>query len=146
MQSFTDDMVACMDAADLVICMGGYNTVCELLTLGKRAIVVPRVMPVQEQWIRAERMAELGLLRAIHPDAVSPELLMTALAEELAKGDSDSGYRYPINLNGLSGVRDALASLMDGLPETNFIPLKQGLLNRVQQKKTSGDFSLRVGQ
>src|SRR5450759_3509217 len=56
---FTDDLVSYMDAADLVVCMGGYNTICELLTLHKRAIVIPRVEPVAEQRIRAERMSAL---------------------------------------------------------------------------------------
>ena len=49
LQAFSDDMMSLIDAADLVVAMGGYNTVCEVLTLGKRAIVVPRVRPVQEQ-------------------------------------------------------------------------------------------------
>jgi predicted glycosyltransferase len=40
----------------------------EILSLRKRAVVVPRTQPVEEQWIRAQRMAELGLFAAIHPD------------------------------------------------------------------------------
>jgi predicted glycosyltransferase len=112
MQSFTDDMMACMDAADLVISMGGYNTVCELLTLRKRAIVVPRVNPVQEQWIRAERMAKLGLMRAIHPQDVTPALLMKMVQEELAKINIHPRNLYQINLDGLSGVCGSISKLM----------------------------------
>ncbi len=112
-QNFTDDMMACMDAADLVISMGGYNTVCELLTLHKRAIVVPRVMPVQEQWIRAERMANLGLLRAIHPEKMTPSILMATVQDELSKLNVHPRSLYQINLNGLSGVCDSINQLMD---------------------------------
>ncbi len=112
-QNFTDDMMACMDAADLVICMGGYNTVCELLTLRKRAIVVPRVAPVQEQWIRAERMSKLGLLRTIHPQAITPSLLMETVEEELSKVNVHRRNLYQINLNGLTGVCDSIYRLMD---------------------------------
>lgn len=112
MQSFTDDMMACMDAADLVISMGGYNTVCELLTLRKRAIVVPRVAPVQEQWIRAERMAKLGLLRTIHPEHVTPSVLMAAIHEELTKVDVQQHGHYQINLNGLLGVCKEIYQLL----------------------------------
>lgn len=83
-ESFSDDMMSLMDAADVVVSMGGYNTVCELLTLRKRAVVVPRVEPVEEQWIRAERMQAAGLLRAIHPAALSPAGLVNAVIEELA--------------------------------------------------------------
>lgn len=117
-QNFTDDMMACMDAADLVISMGGYNTVCELLTLRKRAIVVPRVAPVQEQWIRAERMSKLGLLRAIHPQTVTPSLLMETVEEELSKVNVHSQHLYQINLDGLSGVCDSIYRLMDTAQKT----------------------------
>lgn len=112
MQSFTDDMMACMDAADLVISMGGYNTVCELLTLRKRAIVIPRVLPVQEQWIRAERMAKLGLIRAIHPEQMTPSGLMDTVGEELSKVNVHPQNLYHLNLNGLPGVCSAINQLM----------------------------------
>jgi predicted glycosyltransferase len=82
-QDFTNDMMDYMDAADLIVSMGGYNTICEILTLRKHAIIVPRVRPVQEQWIRAHRMARLGLLRTIHPDELTPTELMRAIIEEL---------------------------------------------------------------
>jgi predicted glycosyltransferase len=124
MQNFTDDMMACMNAADLVISMGGYNTVCELLTLHKRAIVIPRVMPVQEQWIRAERMANLGLLRAIHPEKLTPSILMATVQEELTKVNVHPQNLYQINLNGLSGVCDSINRLMNddqNADENNFI-------------------------
>lgn len=84
---FSDDMIGCMDAADLVVCMGGYNTLCEVATLRKRAIVVPRVRPVQEQWIRAERLAQAGVVaRAIHPDGLDAVTLGGAVSDELHVG------------------------------------------------------------
>jgi hypothetical protein len=45
LQDFCDDMMSMMAAADVVVAMGGYNTVCELLTLRKRAVLVPRIKP-----------------------------------------------------------------------------------------------------
>ena len=50
-------------AAEGVICMGGYNTFCELLSFDQRAVIVPRTEPRLEQWIRAHRAEELGLVR-----------------------------------------------------------------------------------
>ena len=67
---FSDDMASLIEAADLVVCMGGYNTICELLTLKKRAIIVPRTKPVQEQWIRADRLAQRSV-QCSFPIAVS---------------------------------------------------------------------------
>jgi predicted glycosyltransferase len=49
-------------AADRVVSMGGYNTVSEVLSFEKRALVVPRTTPRREQLIRAERLHALGLL------------------------------------------------------------------------------------
>ena len=104
LQPFSDDMMSLIDAADLVVCMGGYNTVCEVLTMRKRAIVVPRFRPVQEQWIRADRMAARGLLRALHPDALSAQSLGAALAEELAALGRPSSTRPTLNMSGLDNV------------------------------------------
>jgi predicted glycosyltransferase len=81
---FAEDMMAFLDAADVVVSMGGYNTVCEILSLRKRAVIVPRIRPVCEQWVRAQRMAARGLFRTIHPDAISPEGLMKEVSRELA--------------------------------------------------------------
>ena len=83
LREFTDDLAHLMRRADVVVSMGGYNTVCELLSLGKRAIVVPRARPVEEQWIRASRMARHGWLRAIHPDCLTPAGLIRAMQAEL---------------------------------------------------------------
>src|SRR5205814_6067765 len=47
-RSFVDNMMACMEAFDLVISMGGYNTVCEILSTGRREVVIPRVAALQE--------------------------------------------------------------------------------------------------
>jgi len=55
--------------------MGGYNSVCELMALGARSLIVPRVHPRREQLIRAERFQELGLVDCLHPDSLTPEKL-----------------------------------------------------------------------
>jgi len=80
---FTDHMMSYMNAADVVVAMAGYNTICEILSLRKRAVIVPRVEPVREQKIRAERMARLGLFRMIHPANLTPRTLMEAVGNEV---------------------------------------------------------------
>src|SRR3981189_1513809 len=80
---FTVDLISYMNAADTVVSMAGYNTVCELLTLGKRSILVPRVKPVEEQKIRAERMANFGVFKTILPDALTPDVLENAINKPL---------------------------------------------------------------
>lgn len=51
--------------AEGVICMGGYNTFCEVLSFDKRAVIVPRKVPRMEQFIRASRAEDLGLVRML---------------------------------------------------------------------------------
>ena len=100
LREFTDDLMSYMSAADVVVAMGGYNTLCEILTVGKPSIVVPRVRPVEEQWIRAQRMERLGICRAIHPDLLTPESLASGVAAELASASKASTIPW-VDLNGL---------------------------------------------
>jgi predicted glycosyltransferase len=111
-QDFTNDMMDCMDAADLIVSMGGYNTICEILTLRKRAIIVPRVRPVQEQWIRAHRMERLGLLRTIHPDELTPTEMMRAVVEELRTDRVGPQSVYEIDLDGMSRIASCVSALL----------------------------------
>ncbi len=117
LQDFSDDMMSLMAASDVVVSMGGYNTVCELLTLRKRLVVVPRVRPVQEQLIRAQRMAAHGLLRMVHPDQLTPASLWQAVHAELSH---DAPVPQLQAMDGLPQVTKALFDLVDvnaaGLP------------------------------
>ncbi|MDP9364578.1 MAG: hypothetical protein M3Q10_10205, partial [Chloroflexota bacterium] len=85
---FLPDLVDYLHAADVVVTMGGYNALCEVVAAGKRAIVVPRRPGPQEQMIRAERFQARGLVTMIRPDDLSPEVLAAAIATELRHGTS----------------------------------------------------------
>ena len=114
MLEFTNDLPSYMNASDLVVSMGGYNTVCEILSLKKRAIIVPRVRPVEEQWIRAERMARLGLLATIHPDSLTPHGLLHTVLAELS---SDQPLRPTLDLAALPTLTNHVSMLLDGTYE-----------------------------
>lgn len=72
---FLDDPAAAMRGAHAVITMGGYNTVCDVLSYAPRALVVPRVWPRTEQLIRATRLSARGVLAVMHPDVATPQAL-----------------------------------------------------------------------
>ncbi len=80
---FTPHLPSFMNAAEVVISMGGYNTLCEALSLNKRILCIPRVTPVSEQLIRASRFAQLGMLQLVHPDELTARKLATALHQLL---------------------------------------------------------------
>ncbi|WDT77997.1 MAG: glycosyltransferase (plasmid) [Candidatus Manganitrophus sp.] len=109
---FTNDLMSYMEAADVVLSMAGYNTVCEILSLKKRAIVVPRVHPVKEQLLRAERMARLGLLRSVHPDRLTPQSLAGVLLEELGLQRTGASPPFPLGMNALPQIRDRILRLL----------------------------------
>ena len=87
-----------------VVAMGGYNTFCEVLSLDKRALIVPRTRPRMEQWIRADRAQELGLVRMLEDDGTyDPETMADAL-RELPKQRLPSEVVIPGLLEGLDNV------------------------------------------
>ena len=73
------DILPLMGAADAIVSMGGYNSVCEALLVARPLVIVPRETQKVEQRIRAEALASHGLARCIHPAALDG----TSLAEAL---------------------------------------------------------------
>jgi predicted glycosyltransferase len=127
-REFTDDLMSCMDAADLVVSMGGYNTVTEILSLSKKAIVVPRVKPAKEQLIRAERLANLGLIKMIHPETLTPENLMETVVEQLSNSNSHLPAAARLDLDALPRITYYLENLLFGVKPDSFISRYQKYL------------------
>ncbi|WNZ27624.1 glycosyltransferase [Leptolyngbya sp. NK1-12] len=119
---FTDDLTSYMAAADLVVSMGGYNTITEILSLQKRAIVIPRTQPVAEQWIRAERMAQYGLFRTIHPDDLTPTNLMELMLQELQASPFNPAAAQ-LDMNALPRITEYLFALLRQPPQCLLKPL-----------------------
>ncbi len=69
--------------AEGVVCMGGYNTFCEILSFDKRAVIVPRTVPRREQFIRADRAEELGIVAMLSEER--GELTPTAMAAAIRR-------------------------------------------------------------
>ncbi len=104
-----------LSRADRVIAMGGYNTVCEVLSYEKHALIVPRVEPRREQLVRVERLRELGLLDFLHPDEVGPEALAGWLARDLGPPPR---VRDRVDLNGLARLPGLLDEVIAAPPRT----------------------------
>ncbi len=110
---FCEHMTSLFAASDLVVTMGGYNSTMEVLSLGRRAVLVPRVRPRAEQLIRAERLAARGLVSLVHPERLSPESLLAAVGEEMLAPER---RRDDLRFDGHEGVRRELRELLgDGL-------------------------------
>lgn len=72
---FYRHMEKILAAADLVVCMGGYNTLCELMSQKTVTLLIPRETPRKEQLIRAKCFHRNNLVEYIPWDTLSPETL-----------------------------------------------------------------------
>ena len=77
---FDTRMEELIASSKAVVAMGGYNTFCEILSFDKPALIVPRTTPREEQLLRAERAAELGMIDMLLPeDSKDPAKMADAL-------------------------------------------------------------------
>ncbi len=72
---FVPDMETLIAASDLVVCMGGYNTICETLSLKTMSLIIPRENPRKEQYIRAKAFKQQNLVEYIKWNEVSASAL-----------------------------------------------------------------------
>lgn len=105
---FTPDLFSYLNAADLVVSMGGYNSVVEILSLNQRAIVVPRVKPREEQLIRTERLAARNLVRMIHPKKLTPDQLFRQISESLESERPPRPQQAGVDMNGAANASRAI--------------------------------------
>jgi predicted glycosyltransferase len=109
-REFEADLTQLYAESDLVVSMAGYNTVCELLSFGSNAILVPRAEPVKEQLIRARLLAAEGLFEIVEPAELSPETLINKVLASL-KPAAVQPIRF--DLQGLPRIRERIRELLE---------------------------------
>ncbi|MBT3991555.1 MAG: hypothetical protein HOE97_13595 [Rhodospirillaceae bacterium] len=87
-----------------VIAMGGYNTFCEILSFNKPGVIIPRTQPRLEQYIRASRAQELGLMSLLNDDGVRNTSPMITALRQLTQQNPPSDVVLPGLLNGLPNI------------------------------------------
>ncbi len=102
--TFDTHIESLMDRASGVVCMGGYNTFCEVLSFDKPAILVPRTEPRMEQFLRARRAQELGLVRMLEDDGVRDARAMATALRTLPQQSRPSERVVPGLLDGTQNV------------------------------------------
>jgi predicted glycosyltransferase len=124
--TFDNHLESLMTRAVGVVAMGGYNTFCEILSFDKRALIVPRTTPRLEQYIRAARAAELGLVRMLVDDGSRDPRRMTRALRELPHQPPPSQIVIPGLLDGLDSVNRLTASwLYREAPQLEHIGLRR---------------------
>ncbi len=110
---FFRQMEKMIAAADLVVTMGGYNTLCEILTQGTMALVIPRERPRREQLIRAEAFARHGLVDYIPWSDATPEGIRGKVFAMLETPGPfrEAIARFP--MTGIEVMRERIKALRD---------------------------------
>jgi predicted glycosyltransferase len=118
---FLAEPLPLVERADRVVAMGGYNTICEVLSLEKHALIVPRAGTTNDQWIRAQRLREMGLVETLAAEALSPGAIGDWLARDLGPPPATRGR---VDLGGLDRIPALLAEVLappaPGMSPTTF--------------------------
>ncbi|MFQ5994476.1 MAG: glycosyltransferase family protein [Acidiferrobacterales bacterium] len=93
-----------MAGAAGIVAMGGYNTFCEILSLDKPALIVPRRQPRMEQYMRARRAQELGLLTMLTNGEDRDPYRMANALRQLPQQNRPSSVIVPGLLEGLDNI------------------------------------------
>lgn len=121
---FLSEPTALYRQADRVVSMGGYNTVYELLSFGQRPLIVPRIHPRREQYIRARRLADLGLVDVLHPEDATPSAIGAWLRRE---PPPPVAVHECLDMNGLDRIVEQVRHLL--APPLRLAPLPQPARN-----------------
>ncbi len=97
-----------MQAADLVISMGGYNTLCEILSQQTPALIIPRETPRQEQLIRARCLKGEALIDYIGWNDITPQRLREKIFSILNNAGNYSAAMSAFKLTGLDTMLERL--------------------------------------
>ncbi len=128
---FVEDLPSVIAAADLVVCMGGYNSLSELLAYGHRGIVLPRTAPRREQLIRSSFLANLGFVTNIVPCECTPLALRETIEAKLSdKAEPLSEKRRMVKLDGGGKAADLILSLVEAADKREIVSQMGGSSSR----------------
>jgi len=97
-----------MAAADLVVSMGGYNTLSEVVSQGTLSLVIPRETPRTEQLIRAKAFKNQGLVDYIPWNDFSAPLMRTKIDHLLANPESYYDALSRFRFTGIDSMRQRI--------------------------------------
>ncbi len=115
----TDGILSLMNAADVLVTMGSYNTLMEAVRLNKPVVVIPREGPSAEQQIRAELFSKKGLVHALDsPATLQAAQLADAVVHQISH---PSNKPHILNMGGLSNAVKHLTECLKVPHEELFI-------------------------
>ena len=110
-------------AADVVVSMGGYNTICELLSLGTVAIIIPRESPRKEQLIRAKILHHRNLVEYIPWNACTPQQMKAKVYGLLENPTVHRDAISRFQMTAIDVMRSRLVAFRNGEIARDFEPV-----------------------
>ena len=114
--TFDAQMEHLMARAIGVVAMGGYNTFCEILSFDKRALIIPRTRPRMEQYLRATRAKEYGLVSMLEDDGTRDWKQMATALRQLPQQAQPSQVVVPGLMDGLANINRLVDQTIDAAP------------------------------
>jgi predicted glycosyltransferase len=114
--TFDAQMEHLMAKAVGVVAMGGYNTFCEILSFDKRALIIPRTRPRMEQYLRATRAKEYGLVSMLEDDGTRDWKSMATALRQLPQQALPSQVVLPGLMDGLTNINRLVDQTIDAAP------------------------------
>ncbi|HEX9463174.1 MAG TPA: glycosyltransferase [Alphaproteobacteria bacterium] len=127
-----------MARASGVVAMGGYNTFCEILSFDQRAMIVPRTAPRLEQYIRAQRAQDFGLVSMLVDDGARDAAQMAAALRYLPQQQRPSEIVVPGLLDGMDNVHRLARRWLGGGEAERKMPASRRLTVVSGQRAAAG--------
>lgn len=119
-REFDNRMEELVAGASAVVSMGGYNTYCEILSFDKPALIVPRILPREEQLIRAMRARDLGLVDMLLPEESANSARFAEALKAIPSRPPPSRSSPDLRLEGLPHISEIVGRWLAARPEQRF--------------------------
>lgn len=114
---FFEDMETLIAASNIVVCMGGYNTLCEVLSSKIKSLVIPRETPRKEQCIRARAFNRENLVELIPWTELTAVNLEEKILYMLENKEPFTEAMENFKMNGIVNICERISTFWNGKNE-----------------------------
>jgi predicted glycosyltransferase len=111
---FFPDMETLIAASDIMVCMGGYNTICEALSSKTMSLVIPRETPRKEQYIRAKALHREHLIEFIPWSRLNEMNLEEKILSMLGNTAPFETAMTSFEMNGILNICERISKFWNG--------------------------------
>ncbi|MCP4368962.1 MAG: glycosyltransferase, partial [Deltaproteobacteria bacterium] len=119
---FFADMENLIAASDIVVCMGGYNTICEVLSSKTMSLVIPRETPRKEQYIRAKAFNHKNLIEFISWSQLNEFNLEEKILHMLENKAPFTKAAAKFEMTGIANICERVSKFWNGKNEKECAP------------------------